>query len=257
MAQHAFGMSNATIEFPSDKACEKLPRIVVDGNANAMIEWINQHNEIDRRVPPVLSGWFVIEIQHGKYKIIICATYTKDKTAFGFRASINGLRAVIASMDYEKIDNDGVATVDFHCSAGALRTYVEDWLQQFAIFSVNVIIAVQAYILYHKPEVIEQVVDASAPRKTPENSHQKKRKKNGSVKIKSTVRKLIRIDTRELPPREYKYKKLAWSVRGHYRHVGKEKKLKYIAPFTCNRGGAKVKPKAKIYEIEEQKKQEP
>ena len=79
----------------------------------------------------------------------------------------------------------------------------------------------------------------------------------GSMKIKSTVRKLIRIDTRELPPREYKYKKLAWSVRGHYRHVGKEKKLKYIAPFTCNRGGAKSKPKAKIYEIEEPKKQEP
>lgn len=250
-------MSNATIEFPSDKACEKLPRIVVDGNANAMIEWINQHNEIDRRVPPVLSGWFVIEIQHGKYKIIICATYTKEKTAFVFRASINGLRAVIARMDYEKIDNDGVATVDFICSAGALRTYSEDWLRLFAIFSVNFIIAVQAYILYHKPEVIEQVVDASAPRKTPDNANQKKRKKNGSVKIKNTVRKLIRIDTRELPLREHKYKKLTWSVRGHYRHVGKDKKLKYIAPFTCNRGGAKVKPKAKIYEIEEQKKQEP
>ena len=33
--------------------------------------------------------------------------------------------------------------------------------------------------------------------------------------------------------------------------------VKYIAPFTCNRGGAKNKPKAKIYEIEEPKKQEP
>ena len=160
-------------------------------------------------------------------------------------------------MDYEKIDNDGVATVDFHCSAGALRTYSEDWLRLFAIFSVNVIIAVQAYILYHKPEVIEQVVDASAPRKTPENSHKKKRKKNGSVKIKNTVRKLIRIDTRELPPREHKYKKLAWSVRGHYRHVGKEKKLKYIAPFTCNRGGAKGKHNAKTYVVVGNKKQEP
>ena len=257
MTRHAFGMSNATIEFPSDKACEKLPRIVVGGNANAMLEWINQHTEIDRRVPPVLSGWFVIELQQDEYKIVICVTYTNDKTAFVFRASINGLRAVIASMDYAKIDNDGVATVDCHCSAGALRTYSEEWLQQFAIFSVYFIIAVQAYILYHKPEVIEQVVDASAPRKTPDNDHQKKRKKNGSVKIKSTVRKLIRIDTRELLPREHKYKKLAWSVRGHYRHVGKEKKLKYIAPFTCNRGGAKNKPKAKIYEIEEPKKQEP
>lgn len=250
-------MSNAPIEFPSDKACEKLPRIVVGGNANAMIEWINTHTEIDRRVPPVFSGLFVIELQQDEYKIVICATYTKDKTAFGFRSSINGLRAVIASMDYAKIDNDGVATVDSHYSTSALRTYAEDWLQQFAIFSVNVIIAVQAYILYHKPEVIEQVVDASAPRKTSENAHQKKRKKSGSVKIKNTVRKLIRIDTRELPPREYKYKKLAWSVRGHYRHVGKDKKLKYIAPFTCNRGGAKNKPKPKKYEIEEQKKQEP
>lgn len=250
-------MSNATIEFPSDKACEKLPRIVVGGNANAMLEWINQHTEIDRRVPPVLSGWFVIELQQDEYKIVICATYTKDKTAFVFRASINGLRAVIASMDYAQIDDNGFATIDSHYSTGALRTYSEEWLQQFAMFSVYVITAVQAYILYHKPDVIEQVVDASAPRKTPDNAHQKKRKKSGNVKIKSTVRKLIRIDTRELLPRGYKYKKLAWSVRGHYRHVGKEKKLKYIAPFTCNRGGTKNKPKAKIYEIEEPKKQEP
>lgn len=257
MTQHAFGMSNATIEFPSDKACEKLPRIVVVGDANAMLEWINQHTEIDRRVPPVLSGWFVIELQQGEYKIVICVTYTKDKTALCFRASINGLRAVIASMDYAQIDDNGFATIDSHYSTGALRTYSEEWLQQFAIFSVYIIIAVQAYILYHNPDVIEQVVDVSAPRKTSENAHHKKRKKSGGVKIKSTVRKLIRIDTRELPPMEYKYKKLAWSVRGHYRHVGKEKNLKYIAPFTCNRGGAKNKPKAKIYEIEEQKKQEP
>lgn len=256
MTRHAVGMSNATIEFPSDKACEKLPRIVVGGNANAMIEWINQHTEIDRRVPPVFSGWFVIELQQDEYKIVICATYTKDKTAFGFRSSINGLRAVVASMDYAKIGNDGVAEVDSHYSTGALRTYSEGWLQQFAIFSINVIIAVQAYILYHKPEVIEQVVDASAPRKTPDHTPQKKRKKSGNVKIKSTVRKLIRIDTRDLPPKEYKYKKLAWSVRGHYRRVGKEKKLKYIAPFTCSRGGAKGKPKVKTYVIEEQNKQE-
>lgn len=251
-------MSNATIEFPSDKACEKLPRIVVDGNANAMIEWINTHTEIDRRVPPVFSGWFVVDLQQDEYKTAICTTYTKDKTAFIFRASINGLRAVIASMDYDKIDNDGFATIDPHYSTGALRTYSEEWLQQFAIFSINVIIAVQAYILYHKPEVIEHVVDVSANRKTSDHApknHQKRKK--SSVKIKSTVRKLIRIDTRDLPPREYKYKKLAWSVRGHYRHVGKEKKLKYIAPFTCNRGGAKNKPKAKKYEIEEPKKQEP
>lgn len=214
------------------------------------------HGE-NRRVPPVFSGWFVIELHQDDYKIVICATYTKDKTAFWFRASINGLRAVIASMDYAQIDDNGFATIDSHYSSGALRTYSEEWLQQFAIFSVYFIIAVQAYILYHKPDVIEQVVDASAPSKTSVNAHHKKRKKGGSVKIKSTVRKLIRIDTRELPPREYKYKKLAWSVRGHYRHVGKEKKLKYIAPFTCNRGGSKNKPKAKIYEIEEPKKQEP
>lgn len=250
-------MNNATIEFPSDKACEKLPRIVVGGNASAMIEWVNQHTEIDRRVPPVFSGWFVIELQQDEYKIVICATYTKEKTAFVFRASINGLRAVIASMDYAQIDDNGFATIDSHYSTGALRTYSEEWLQQFAMFSVYSIIAVQAYILYHKPDVIEHVVDASAQRKTTDNAHQKKRKKSGNVKIKSTVRKLIRIDTRELMPREYKYKKLAWSVRGHYRHVGKEKKLKYIAPFTCNRGGAKNKPKAKIYEIEEPKKQDP
>ena len=82
-------MSNATIEFPSDKACEKLPRIVVGWDANAMIEWINQHTEIDRRVPPVFSGWFVIDLQQDEYKIVICASFTEDQAAFVFRASIN------------------------------------------------------------------------------------------------------------------------------------------------------------------------
>lgn len=33
--------------------------------------------------------------------------------------------------------------------------------------------------------------------------------------------------------------------------------MKYIAPFTCSRGGAKGKPKAKTYVVEEQNKQEP
>lgn len=250
-------MSNTPIEFPSDKAYEKLPRIIVGGDADDLIKWMKTHPEIDRRVPPVFSGWFVIELQQDEYHIVICVSYSKDKTVFTFRASINGLRCVIAILDYSKMDDSGHGTMQSQCSAGALRKYAEDWLQHFTLFSINAIIAVQAYILYHKPEIIEQVVDVSSPRKTTENVHQKKRKKSGSVKIKNTVRKLIRIDTRDLPPREYKYKKLAWSVRGHYRHVGKDKKLKYIAPFTCNRGGAKNKPKPKKYEIEEQKKQEP
>lgn len=251
-------MSNATIEFPSDKACEKFPRIVIDGDANDIIKWINDHREIDRRVPPVFPDWFVLDLKPDGYHVVICAKYNEDKTAFVFRSAINGIRAVVAELDYNKLDDDGSAPLDSSYSAKALQEYDEKWLEQFAIFSTNMLIAVQAYILYHQPKVIEQVVDVSAPRKTPESSAKKKKtKKNSGIKIKNTVRKLIRVDTKVLPPREYKYKKLAWSVRGHYRHVGKEKKLKYIAPFTCNRGGAKNKPKVKTYIIEEQKKQEP
>lgn len=251
-------MYNTTIEFPSDKACEKLPRIVVDGDPNDMIEWINIHREIDRRVPPVFPGWFILEFTPGEYHVVICASFTKEKTAFVFRSTINGLRAVSADTDYNTIDEEGYISINSYYFAGALREYGEEWLKQFAIFSSNMIIAVQAYILYHQPKVVEQIVDVSAPRKTPENSTKKKKtKKNSGIKIKNTVRKIIRVDTKVLPPREYKYNKLAWSVRGHYRHVGKEKKLKYIAPFTCNRGGAKNKPKVKTYIIEEQKKQEP
>lgn len=251
-------MSNTPIEFPSDKACEKLPRIVVDGDANDIIRWINEHREIDRRVPPVFPDWFVLDLTPNGYHVVICAKYSEDKTAFIYRAAIDGIRAVIAELDYSSLDDDGSAPLDSSYSSKAREKYAEEWLDQFAIFCTNMLIAVQAYILYHQPNVIEQVVDVSAPRKTTENSTKKKKtKKNNGIKIKNTVRKLIRVDPKVLPPREYKYKKLAWSVRGHYRHVGKDKKLKYIAPFTCNRGGAKNKPKAKKYEIEEPKKQEP
>ena len=251
-------MSNATIEFPSDKACEKFPRIVVDGDANDIIRWINEHREIDRRVPPVFPDWFVLDLTPNGYHVVICAKYSEDKTAFIYRAAIDGIRAVIAELDYSSLDDDGSAPLDSSYSSKAREKYAEEWLDQFAIFCTNMLIAVQAYILYHQPKVIEQVVDVSAPRKTTENSTKKKKtKKNNGIKIKNTVRKLIRVDPKVLPPREYKYKKLAWNVRGHYRHVGKEKKLKYIAPFTCNRGGAKNKPKVKTYIIEEPKKQEP
>lgn len=251
-------MSNTPIEFPSDKACEKFPRIVVDGDANEIIRWINEHREIDRRVPPVFPDWFVLDLTPNGYHVVICAKYSEDKTAFFYRAAIDGIRAVIAELDYSSLDDDGSAPLDSSYSSKAREKYAEEWLDQFAIFCTNMLIAVQAYILYHQPKVIEQVVDVSAPRKTTENCTKKKKtKKNNGIKIKNTVRKLIRVDPKILPPREYKYKKLAWNVRGHYRHVGKEKKLKYIAPFTCNRGGAKNKPKVKTYIIEEPKKQEP
>ena len=246
-------MNDFPQDFPSDKACEKLTHISVSGNAAELIKWLSNHTEIDLRVPPVFSGFFVIEMLYDGHNVSLCVTYNKDKTVFAFRCSMDKERLLIASVDYNKIGSDRTIVAHQSVRLSASRKYQEKSIDDLTQNSVFLILAVQAYMLYHTPEVIEHTVSSPAHKKGANETKSNNTNKQSTpdvIKIKKSVQKLIRINPSALPPREYKYKKLAWSVRGHYRHVGKDKKVKYIAPFTCNRGESNRKPKTKKYIIE-------
>lgn len=180
----------------------------------------------DKNEPPT-KEFFTIErcchVQYNDAKTKLRMTYFDDRT-----------RILTVDADYQSFDND---TRALHMTAEAISTRVSsDEIEKLSGAFMQLVFAVQAYILYHKPEEIEREY-------TPPKSKVDKEslpppltlKKSSTTRIKKTVGKIINIPDSEKPPRKYNYHTLSWSVRGHYRRVGKNKELRYISPQIRNR----------------------
>lgn len=233
--------------FPSDKRLAKLPLIAIEGDANEYATWLHDHPEIDRRVPPIYQDFVIRHIQSGHtYEIV--AHYNDDFTAFCFRLRMDGDNLMTAYTDYENINGTTVG-VNGGISARAADLYAEEWLKQTMLASSLLVIAVQAYMLYFKPEVVEQIYTPSETPSASADTSGKRRKRVTAepIRIRKAKIKRINLKKQDRPPKDINYRKLSWFVRGHYRHVGKEKKLKYIQPFTCNRGGKKYRKNSRTY----------
>lgn len=229
-------------DFPSDRRAEKYPLIAMyDDTANDFINWLNEHKEIDRRVPPIYQD-FRITHKAGGNEYRIFAHYNDDSTAFEFRMKMDGKTIIQGASDYNLYDGDHV-----HVSAHARDKYTEEWIRNTALAAALLIISVQAYMLYFKPEIVEKIYNPSAPAKSRAGN---RKSRVEPVRIRSSKIKRIYLTSSDKPDRTINYRKLSWWVRGHYRHVGKEKKLKYIQPFTCSRGGKETKIKRAVYRVE-------
>lgn len=235
--------------FPSPKNVDKYPLIAIKGNPNDYVEWIRAHPEIDMRVPPVFQNFRLI---FNSYDIVydLFVHYSDDFTSFEVRWKMDDRTIGIVSCDYAERREDGKFHYRARITENAADKYKHEWLENAIIAVGTTVIATQAYMLYHKPEIVEQVyAPSSAPEKS--SSAPKKRVNAEPVKIRKSKIKRITLSEDDRPPKEANYRKLSWHVRGHYRHMGKSKKLVYIQPYTCNRGGKKYKANAKKYEIEE------
>lgn len=236
--------------FPSDKRLAKLPLVAIEGDANEYANWLYEHPEIDRRVPPIYPDFVIRHIQSGHtYEIV--AHYNDDLTAFCFRLRMDGDNLMTGHTDYETI-NGTTVFAQGGASAKAMDLYTEEWLKQTMLASSLLVIAVQAYMLYFKPEIVEQIY---TPSETPASSSKPRRKRVTAepIRIRKTKIKRISLKKQDRPPKDINYRKLSWFVRGHYRHVGKDKKLKYIQPFTCNRGGKRYRKNAPTYILSQEK----
>jgi len=124
--------------------------------------------------------------------------------------------------------------------------------EQSAEAAVTSILAVQAYILYHKPEVIDVYAEPK-PRKKPAQTPAKlNQSKPPKTVLRETVKRYIHIGETEKPAVARHYSAIQWQVRGHYRRYkddnGAVKKVIYIAPHLSKRGGdGKKKKKAGTY----------
>lgn len=233
--------------FPSQKKMAKFPVIHIAGDSDRFITWITDHPEIDNRVPPIYQN-FIVEAEDTR--ILVC--YTDDSTCFyakAWRVSHGNEKYISSiSIDYNECV-DGKFRLNHmitpHAPAGLAET---NWFEKFSMVASTLVIGVQAYMLYHKPELVEQIY-------TPGESHPTRSKKHKvtaqPIKIRKTKIKRITLTEDDTPKKEIHYNKLSWHVRGHYRHVGKDKHLVYIQPTIHNRNGKKYSVKGQTYELTE------
>lgn len=228
--------------FPSKKKLAKLPVLTVRGDPKRFCRWIVDHKEIDKKVPPAFMD-FIIETDNYKADY----HYTPSMTGFHIRAWENDRVIFTAYLDYNTIDT-GELAVSLLPTAYGLSLYPLEGLKILGGETSLNAIGVQAYMLYHKPELVEQIY-------TPGESHPTRSKKHKvtaqPIRIRKTKIKRITLTDDDTPKKEIHYNKLSWHVRGHYRHVGKDKHLVYIQPSVHTRNGKRYSLKTQTYELTE------
>lgn len=233
--------------FPSKKKMAKFPVVKIMGNEDRFLTWMMEHPEIDNRVPPIYQN-FIIETENTN--TLVC--YTDDSTCFYAKVweNYHGKDRLLSCIciDYNECQN-GKFRLNHAPGLHAPMTEMElQGFTQVAQVSAWLVVAIQAYMLYHKPEIVEQIY-------TPGESHGTTAKKHKvtqqPIKIRKTKIRRITLTEQDTPKKEIHYNKLSWHVRGHYKHVGKDKHLVYIQPTIHNRKGKKYAIKGQTYEIPE------
>lgn len=228
--------------FPSKKKIEKLPVIKVVGDESRFNAWMTEHKEIDGRVPPLFKEFVVTG---DRYYLVVC--YNDTITGLYIKGYFEGMYIGTLFADYNSYV-DGTIQIDMDASPSVEEKVKEEWIHQFFSSAFCLVIGVQAYILYHKPEIVEQIYTPGEERKPSTN---RKRITQQPIKVRKTKIKRITLTEQDKPQKEIHYNKLSWHVRGHYRHVGKDKHLVYIQPSVRNRNGKKYSLKGRKYEIED------
>lgn len=242
-------------QFPSDKKLSNYPIINIMGDINRYANWLCENPTIDARIPPIYQNFIINFVLYGKNNEIF-VHYNNELTAFCFRMRFDNQKILFGTVDYEEITDVRQINVQGNATSKAYEIYTKKWLENTALATAITIISVQAYILYFKPEIIEQeyIVPESFEPKNVESISKKPKTK--AIKFNAQKHKRIIINPQDIPPeddKKIKYQKLSWGVRGHYRRVGKDKKLKYIQPYICNRGGKKHKVRNQKYTLPDKK----
>lgn len=228
--------------FPSKKRMGKLPVIEIKGDRKRFLKWLEQHREIDRRVPPAFTEFVVITKDY-----MVDCHYNDPLNKIYVRVWIDDKIILTACADYETINEDMMDFAALPTAHGAQK-FPPVGLRLLAGEAIVNALGVQAYMLYHKPEIVEQVYIPGENRKT---NTSRKRVTQQPIKIRKTKIRRIVLTEQDKPQREIHYNKLSWYVRGHYKHVGKDKHLAYIQPSVHTRGGKKYSVKSQTYELTE------
>lgn len=247
---------------PAYKRWGKFPRVVIE-KPESHCEYQNfiiDNKDIDARIPPVWDEFVIewYELNDGMtIKNEVLVQYDDEKTSFYatmFWSFADKLKRVMTiGIDYNTYDVETHSFSSYYAdivpSLSGDRACIEEEIKNI----MWTVLGIQAYILYYKPEVIEEYVERPAEAGKPSLA-EKEYNPQAKIKIKSSVKKRIVLSGDDTPSRaKITYHKFSWTVRGHYQMYGKgdNRKLKYIAPYTANRNIKKGKVTPAIYQVEQ------
>lgn len=244
-------MSATTWQPPSIAAMGKLPAIDIEGvnRSQYYLDWFDAHPEIPRAIPPIYRDFI---IRHSRsyyspdkdkaervYSYIECIHYNDDMTELDACHVIDGKKVLTVHSRY--LDYDGIHVKASLSAPGSTR-YTEEWLRREGIATIYTALALQAYILYHRPEVVPVYLSEAATQKR--NVKSVPAKKSAVKKITPTVKRYIRLSEADVERVTRQYRAIQWMVRGHYRRYTRkngEQYLRFVAPHTAKRGEKKLK----------------
>lgn len=258
-------MLNENWVAPSLKKMENLPEINISGinTVQFYLDWFDSHKEIPRTIPPLYKDFRIrFSRSYGSdgkervYEYTECIHYIDDLTGFFACHLIEGKKILVAEADYNDFDGTKVHAA-VKTPSGIMNKYSEEWLKNEGVAVVYTILAVQAFILYHKPEVISQIMPPMKERRTETKKNGAKPEKPHKT-IGATKTKRIYLDGTIPKERNYNYRAIQWQVRGHYRHYERNGKTKiiYVQPHLAKRGWKKQKSMTVDLKVADEKKEE-
>ncbi len=241
-------------QFPSlSRAASKLPCIDIAGIglAERYQLWFREAEGIPRCVPPLYQDFVIrysLRFGGGDHSYVDIVHYSDDLTQFEVCHTMDGKKILTAESDYADY-YDLMVHAKVH--APSTTQYQLDWLKNEGLAAVFCVLATQAFILYHRPDVVP--VEIPQPQG-------KSKSKTGSVAapakshIKDSVRQYIRLTESDQAPAQRNYRAIQWQVRGHYRHLERADGTKYavyVKPHLAKRGNKQNVPNApKTIEID-------
>lgn len=224
---------------PSLTSADKLPTVELAGDdlVETYRAWMREHPEIPRCVPPLYRDFtvrYTCRFGDRVHSYTDIVHYSDELTVLALCHVIDGKKVLCCESFYAEYRGD---QIPIHFTAPESTRYPVDWLENEAGATVMAVLAVQAYLLYHRPDIIPVFVDK--PRKSSGKSNQSKRERT----VRDTVRRYIRLTADDPEPRAVNYRAIQWTVRGHYRRITAKDgtaKLVYVRPHTAKRGEKKI-----------------
>lgn len=235
-------------QFPSLKKIGKLPTIeLADGSLlQKYKDWFSG-SEIQNCVPPLFRDFvirFSLSFGDAEHDYIEIVHYNEEMTEFAACHIIDGKKVMELESYYAEYYEDKIHAL---VHAPLTTKYSEEWLRNEASATVTAVLAVQAFVLYHKPEVVPVYLSESPKQgKETAEKNSKPAQTRSKSRVADSVRKYIRLTAEDKIPVQRNYRAIQWQVRGHYRHLenkdGKRYVI-YIKPHLAKRGNKPNAPR--------------
>lgn len=244
-------------QFPSLNKIGKLPciELAAPNLAEKYARWFREAEGIPRCIPPLYQDFVIrhtaVYPDGPSRSYVEIIHYRDDLTQLEVCHIMDGKKILTAESNYSDYYD---LMVHVAVRAPASSPWDASWLKNEGLAAVFCVLATQAFILYHKPDLIPvELPEPNGKRKSPKIQSAPP----SETHVKDAVRQYIKLTSADDAPAQRNYRAIQWKVRGHYRHLEHADGTKYviyIKPHLAKRGNKPNNPK--VFEVEATPKKE-